>query len=124
MLPRSVSSPYQAANVAPGQMMYPQMMQASQGYLNMYNPMNMTGQLSEQSQGGITSKRSHKYLLDSAQPVQSKQDSESMSDEPADPMLEANPVHKNGRVKKSQPQEPSYELDLKTYHSMRQQNLQ
>ena len=49
--------------------------------------MNHTG-VSDYSHGGLTSKRSHKHLLDSAsQPIHSKQD---MSDdeEPVDPMHE------------------------------------
>lgn len=53
----------------------------------------MTGLTSEYSMGagGITSKRSHKHLVDGGQPCQSKQDTEVDADEPADPMLEAPP---------------------------------
>lgn len=59
--------------------------------------MNMTG-ISEHSQGGITSKRSHKYLFDSGQPCLSKQDTEIEEEEPADPMLENIPQQHN-RIK-------------------------
>lgn len=84
--------------------------------------MNITGQLSEQSQGGITSKRSHKHLLDSAQPVLSKQDSDSQNDEPADPMLD-DPRHEfkmQNTIKQTPSRSvPAYELDLQAYNTMR-----
>lgn len=49
--------------------------------------------ISDHSMGGMTSKRSHKHLLDSSnQPIMSKQETESLynqpDDEPADPMME------------------------------------
>ena len=50
--------------------------------------MNNTA-LSEVSQGGITSKRSHHYVLDSASnPIQSKQPEQTDDEEPVDPMFE------------------------------------
>ena len=86
--------------------------------------MNNTG-FSEYSQGGITSKRSHKHLLDSAsQPIQSKQDV-SDDEEPIDPMHEEandfasmnNQLSKRGEAK---PTAPSYELDLRDYMHQQQ----
>ena len=104
---------------------------------NGYNATNNTAVLSEHSIGGITSKRSHKHLLDSDnRPIASKQETEDIEDlvddEPADPMLEPpdnNDFSSRNRLKQTSPSPaksytvneviqnhaPSYELDLQDY---------
>ena len=64
-------------NFYPGPAHLQQTPQHMMTYYNPYGATNNTAAMSDYSQGGLTSKRSHKHLLDSAnQPLMSKQECE------------------------------------------------